>query len=306
MINKLQKPHTDYLLSLTTPDKIKPAEGGHMAYYRLIAQLDEQKSLFAKAYHPNLLTDPHRQSEMLEFLAKEASIYEHLHKHGFSHTVGSFEYIDGMLLLEGLTAASGWHWRAPRDNLNKYIADAEQAFTKLEQISPPSLQILNENVLGYMFEHGWNKIHPGSVTDIITAQLKRWEELLHPDFMILARSLGSQLENLRLNSAPVGTVLNHHDARQANLAWHPERGTRVVDWSWAHLGLNGADMTMLLIDLHKSGYDINKYKTKLNKTYARLLIGYWLKHSTDPHPEASEIVRMHQFISAITAAELLL
>jgi len=100
--------------------------------------------------------------------------------------------------------------------------------------------------------------------------------------------------------------LSHHDARQANIAWHPDHGAKLVDWSWADIGPKNSDATNFLIDLTKSGHDVEKYlKTYFNEDHAMVLMGFWLSHSLWPSHGNQSQVRFHQFTSAVASYQLL-
>ena len=97
----------------------------------------------------------------------------------------------------------------------------------------------------------------------------------------------------------------HNDARQSNIAWHPEQGVRIVDWSWADPAPKNADATMFLIDLAKSGHDVSGHLARFNRDYAVILAGFWLAHSTWQARDAGSTVREHQVASAASALELI-
>ena len=104
---------------------------------------------------------------------------------------------------------------------------------------------------------------------------------------------------------PDSYALCHHDARQANIAWHPDHGARLVDWSWTDIGRPGSDATMLLIDLHKHGHDITPYLGEVNPEHCTALIGFWLEHALRPIGERDPSIRLQQFVSALAAYEVL-
>ncbi len=57
-------------------------------------------------------------------------------------------------------------------------------------------------------------------------------------------------------------------------------GTKLIDWK-AGLDLRiGSDITSLLIDLHKSGYNISNYYKEINLDHCLTLMGFWLNHAT--------------------------
>jgi thiamine kinase-like enzyme len=123
------------------------------------------------------------------------------------------------------------------------------------------------------------------------------------DFAEAIPSLISTWRDAIIPESP--SVFSHHDARQANIAWHPEHGVRVVDWSWAGYGLERADTTTFLIDLHKSGVDISSYMNNYsNSTHTLLQAGFLLGHSLWPASPSSKTVRAHQLISAASAFDI--
>ena len=87
------------------------------------------------------------------------------------------------------------------------------------------------------------------------------------------------------------------------MAWHPNYGTRLVDWSWSGLGESGSDITSLLIDLHKSYHDISPYQNIINLDYCLTLMGFWLNHATWPY-HGNDTTRFQQFLSALSAYEI--
>ena len=98
-------------------------------------------------------------------------------------------------------------------------------------------------------------------------------------------------------------VFCHHDIRQSNMAWHPKRGTKLIDWSWSGPGESGSDITSLLIDLHKSGHNISNYYKEINLDHCLALIGFWLNHATWPY-HGDDTLRFQQFLSALSAYEI--
>ena len=99
----------------------------------------------------------------------------------------------------------------------------------------------------------------------------------------------------------------HLDARQSNIAWSPESGARIVDWSWASAAPRGADRTMFIIDLFKAGFDVHPLVNHhLEPGYGLLQMGHWLARGTQPSSPGDNNVRFHQLASAASAATLML
>lgn len=151
-----------------------------------------------------------------------------------------------------------------------------------------------------------DKLHDLDLEKLVSNGVKRWSTSLLPEDVDTANIISESSDLVIKRSDIVPSVLNHHDARQANIAWHPEHGVRIVDWSWAEAGLVSGDSTMFLLDLTKAGHDITPYMSQFNPIYAKLVLGYWLQRSQTQHPEGHDVVRMHKFISALKAARLLL
>ena len=87
------------------------------------------------------------------------------------------------------------------------------------------------------------------------------------------------------------------------MAWHPKRGTKLIDWSWSGPGESGSDITSLLIDLHKSGHNISNYYKEINLDHCLTLMGFWLNHATWPY-RSDDTLRFQQFLSALSAYEI--
>ena len=192
--------------------------------------------------------------------------------------------------------------------MDSYVRDCLEIFAALEstQIPPDRTEI--PSALGVYWEEGWKALdetRQQSLTEFASTIASR----LRPDSQVAAMQLLDDLPILR-NAAlrsplPNSYVLCHHDARQANIAWHADHGARLVDWSWADIGRPGSDATMLLIDLHKHGHDITPYLAKVNREHCVALIGFWLEHALRPVGERDPSIRLHQYVSALAAYEVL-
>ena len=264
---------------------------------------------FVKAHDDRLLEEEWRQAEMLQFLKRENKLYEHLKQNQYPYIPESVCLQENMLLLSGLRNSEGWLWRAPKDKntLGAYITDVFRAFDSLESVKPHPDTAGDEVTIDVFYNNGWDKLHDINVNDLIGTNIQKWRKHLHPETAPAAQRIARNLGDFAIKRRDITpSVLNHHDARQTNIAWHPELGVNIVDWSWADMGLQNADKTMLLLDLYKAGHDIDHYLDSINPTYAKLLLGYWLWRSQTEHMEGNQSVRMHQFISAIKTGELLL
>jgi hypothetical protein len=291
------------------PHNFRFCNGGHMAYKRVLFEDFKNDTYFVKAYDPNLLKKEWRRKEMLYFIDKEARVYNHLQQYGYEHVPILEYHEEGLLVLSGLTKQQGWHWRAPlKPNMQiQYKNDVLAAFEKLETIPIPPTNQNDEISIDTFYNYGWDKLHDTNIPNLITKNLKRWNDSLYKETPESALKFSKVYELLAVKRVDMQKdTFNHHDARQSNIAWHQEFGARIVDWSWAESGLPYGDATMFLLDIHKADHDVSDKLSYLNPIYAKMMIGYWLQRSQTEHMEGNDNVRMQQFISAIKASELLL
>lgn len=275
-----------------------------MLYHRLLS--DEPEGWFVKAFDEELFTDQSKLEEAKRYLEKEYRMYEHLHRHGFKHIPKQFFHERDVLLLGAYKASEGWYWRHPRgDESDRYIREALAALRTLESI-PHHQLFADEPTLAYFWQHGW--ANPDEVVRYLDKAEKRWKDQLNDANLCTINKLRRFGHHHKLTSQPIATTptTSHHDARQSNIAWHPRAGVIVVDWSWAGAGLEKADTTMFLIDLHKSGIDVGDYLAEFfNAEYASLMMAYWIMRFGKVTAGGNEKVRLHQFLSALGAFELL-
>lgn len=280
---------------------VSPAPGGHMAYQRVIAQLPTGKTVFCKHHEAARFTDPTREHHSRLYLQKELETYRQL-SGVYRHSAQEAELVgDHTLLLEAYEQKHGWHWRAPNEPVlrHRYITDVLTALSDLPHVPYERNEAVTHSYQSFI-EEGWGaypELREQIISTVCSSNLPRSYELsLHLDALYQA-FLSCNL--------PSPTGLTHYDLRQSNLAWHPEHGVRIVDWSWADTGPEHMDSTSFLIDLAKSGIDITPYQEQFDTTHALVLIGFWLGHSTWPTPTTDRTVRMHQLASAIAAFRLI-
>ena len=283
-----------------------PVNGGHMAYdYRLYNH--PSGAIFVKRHTPSNFTNPEREEHSRYYLSKESIVINHLRDGGYAHVPGDQLLVgDSVLVMEGLAPKKGWHWQIP-DGAEReaYIQQTLTAFEGLEHV--PKLE-LEEPILPSIvsfYEEGWGAYTSESRQKIIN-RLREFTPRLHPS---TARSIGNLINDLDALASALPpkslTTFSHHDARQNNIAWHPDHGVRIVDWSWYGPGTPKADTTSFLIDVAKSGIDITPYLARyFDAEHAKLLIGFWLHHSLWPTRTADNSVRLHQIASALTAYQL--
>lgn len=304
----------DYLVSLRelyTPDMMDsmiPVDGGHMQYDKNFLEGGE-KLVFSKAHRDENFTDADKAERSKLYLQKEADVMAHLRTKGFSAVPEYSILLDSNLLMEAFEPANDWRWRAPKDaTVAHYIADTLKAFDELEALPLSSETFdIEPSYLSFRKE-GWE-----SMNERVLTTLRERAEAFYPRMnetsQVSGRQLLESIDELRREGlqphAPERYVASHHDARQSNLAWHPDHGVRVIDWSWFGAGEPGSDATNFLIDIHKSGHDIRDYLGVMNERHCLTLIGFWLAHASWPIHTADDSVRFQQFVSAVSAYEVL-
>lgn len=274
-------------------------EGGLMNYSKNIV-IGSDAAIFIKSYD-----GPEVDRLHLAALQKEAAIVAHLRTANYPHIPAFSHHTGQNFFMEALPTEQGWRWRAPKERIDQYIQDCLNAFAALELMPiPPDTTDIPSSLTVYRDE-GWQSLDHKKLAEFV----KRIEPQLYPDSRHTAKILLDNLAQLRLTAstlpAPETYVFCHHDARQANIAWHPDHGVRLVDWSWADIGRAGSDATMLLIDLHKHGHDITSYKDAVCTEHAMTLMGFWLDHALRPVGERDQTIRLQQFVSALAAYEVL-
>lgn len=278
---------------------LTPVDGGHMNYQKYLAYTSEN-TLFIKTYTGDNITNEHTT-----LLRKEAAAMSHLRTQNYPFIPSvSHMHDERTLVMEAFAPQDGWQWRAPADNLDFYLQDNLQALNNLEQVALPA-DI--HNIVGSFdvhFSEGWRILSRTSLDKLAPLVVQ-----LRPESQSAATRLFADFEQLQqiahATPLPENFVLCHHDARQANIAWHPEHGSRLVDWSWTDVGRPGSDATTLLIDLHKHGHDVGNYREHLNPDHCLMMMGFWLEHASWPVAERDNTVRLQQLLSALSAYELL-
>lgn len=309
-----QKP-TDLKGIISLPTELltfKPASGGHMAYGHLLVDGPHDR-LFIKAYDPDQFTDEQRREHSLAYLQKEQLYFEHLRANNYKEIPERSELIDNKILaMDAFHTDDGWSWQVPIDIdiAPKYISDILDTFKKLNDIPLPKNDYHETVKPTYLtlWEEGWKSIDDQKISDI-NEKIRSFYDQFSPDLQKSTVALLNNLKNMRSTALsseqPDDFVLSHNDARQSNIAWHLDHGVKLIDWSWADIAPINADSTMFLIDLAKSGYDVNPYlNDHFNNDHALALAGFWLAHSLWPTRDGSDIIRKQQITSAATAYEL--
>lgn len=292
---------------------IRSAHGGHMAYNRYFI-VDSVDEYFVKAHDASKFTDKRREANSRQYLEKEAAYMRHIQEVASETVPQVHGVVDDALVLESLSQERGWYWRAPQDvsKREQYIHDVLDVFEQIENSPVITRKLIDSQpALDVFLKDGWQALadkKPKLMKKAsdwraqLSSENQRYFARLMNDMMFIEPAEVAQ----NLSKMNKKQVLSHHDARQANIAWHPDHGVRIVDWSWADPGVKGADSTMFLIDLAKSGHDVERYMTThFDDDHAMLLMGYYLSRSLDDAFEGNNAVRFHQFASAVTAYRLL-
>jgi len=283
-----------------------PIAAGHMEYVKTLHQQGDA-AVFTKQHTPERFTDPERAERSLLYLEKEASIMAHLRQHAFTAIPNRSILHNTTLAMEAFRSDDGWQWRADPLTIDHYIHDTLEAFQTLEAVPLPADSFAIDPSIESFRAEGWQ-----AFGDTMPQKLEERFEQFSPYLSETSRDVARELLGALPDLQQVATnphkierfVFCHHDIRQSNLAWHPEHGTKLVDWSWAGIGEPNSDSTTFLIDLAKSGYDISAYHEHINPHHCLTLIGFWLAHSTWPaHKDTT--VRFQQFVSALSAYEVL-
>ena len=289
-------------------------DAGHMAYdHYFISNTDS--CLFVKEHDASRFTDAFREAHSRQYLRKEYAVYEHVAERGFSDVPDRVELVeDHLLAMDALREDEGWRWRAPRDDaiqLHQYVQDVLHSFDQLQRVRIPDQpdyhDVINPTHETFWAE-GWDDITDETeqpLLERINGLSAYWTDKQREN----VAQLVSELPRLRVYASHMDRqpelFMAHNDARQSNIAWNPDEGARIVDWSWADPAPKNADSTMFIIDLAKSGYDITPYLKYVNKDQVVLLIGMWLAHSRWNTRDGSLTVRRQQLASAVAAHQLL-
>ena len=293
------------------PDsEISRPSGGHMAYDRLIVQ-SPAGNIFVKKHDATRFTDDKREEHSRKYLVKEKAMYDHLQRYDYQHIPDKAEIVsDHSLMLSAYLEQDGWHWRIPNDDTlhGQYINDILSALDDLAALPVLEFNEINDSLDSFVRE-GWQSLDNKSL-EMIRSKLADYSTRVDSAiFARTARKLSNELTKLKEQSDDIDLeqpmTAAHNDFRQSNMAWHPDEGVRIVDWSWAGRGLPGADKTTFLIDMHKHGYDIKKYSDQINSDHILMLIGFWLMHSLEPTCDRTDSVRFQQIHSAVAAYDLL-
>ena len=314
-LEAMSKPRTiEEILAVPTDEReTYPITAGHMAYQHFFTR-HQNDHLFVKAHDSSRFSDAFREAHSRAYLQKEYSYFKHLNEQAFSYIPRRVALIeDTILAMDALHEDDGWVWRAPNEtySLQQYLADTIEAFDTLQQLEAPvepKYQTAIQDTYSTLWQEGWDAITDKSLEAIVNKIRHfsaNWSAPRHETSEAFISALPFIKEKSLNIDRGQALFTAHNDARQSNIAWHPERGTRLVDWSWADKAPENADATMLLIDIAKSGKDVSEFLPKFNHDHAHTLIGFWLAHSLWETRDGSQTVREHQIASAVSAYSLI-
>lgn len=278
--------------------------GGHMQYDKIIATKNDH-SVFIK--RTSTKYDDIKRNRLRQYLRKETFTMSYLRCHGYSGIPSrSILRDDGTFIMEAMTSNEGWLWRAKNETLDAYIKSAKEKFDELENIPLPPDTFDIESSRDSFIKEGWASLDEQKIAKLRELSLGFLDRLT-PHSQNITKKLLADLPTLlsagSRHSDIKKLVFCHHDIRQSNIAWHPKHGTKLIDWSWSGPGESGSDITSLLIDLHKSGYNISNYYKEINLDHCLTLMGFWLNHATWPY-HGDDTLRFQQFLSALSAYEI--
>jgi thiamine kinase-like enzyme len=284
------------------------SHGGHMGYRSFFVRTGSGER-FVKNHNKDAFTENDREQHSRNYLVKEKAVYDHLSVEAPGIIPESVILIeDHTLVMDAFKPSEGWEWRAPKNQFDRYTDEiiAQLLFLQTIEQHSDDRDIVPISFASHKRE-GWPSMNDGTEQQIIT-RIRQFQSRMKPDFQDLSEEMINSLPTLRqdFNSVqdPETYYFSHHDLRQANIAWHPRLGARIIDWSWAGPGRKNSDITTLLIDLHKSGHDVTRYLPHFNSDHAHTLIGFWLAHSLWPTPTNDDTVRLQQVVSAVSAYDL--
>ena len=278
--------------------------GGHMQYDKIIATKNDH-SVFIKQTSTSY--DDIKRNRLRQYLRKEAFTTSYLRCHGYSGIPSrSILRDDDTFIMETMTPDEGWLWRAKNETLDAYVKSAKEKFDELENIPLPPDTFDIESSHDSFIKEGWASLDEQKIAKLRELSLGFLDRLTPHSQNITKKLLADSPALLNAggrHSDIKKLVFCHHDIRQSNMAWHPKRGTKLIDWSWSGPGESGSDITSLLIDLHKSGHNISNYYKEINLDHCLTLMGFWLNHATWPY-RGDDTLRFQQFLSALSAYEI--
>jgi len=305
---------------LDTPDdqrEVTIVDAGHMAYDHLFVS-DGVDRLFVKAHDKERFNDPFREAHSRAYLQKEFTLFTHLAELGYAAIPDRVDLIDDSLLaMDALYEGDGWIWGAPEqgEDFDHYVSDVLGALDALQHMPIPDKPAYHDSINATyetFWKEGWDDISDEKIAPLID-KIRSLSTNWNTDQRNSIEALISDFPSLREQTLTINRhpefFMAHNDARPSNIGWkpdeEPQKRARLVDWSWADPAPYNADATMFLVDLAKSGRDINKWLDYINKDQLIVYTGFLLAHALWSTRDGSSTIREQQVASASAAHRLL-
>ena len=206
--------------------------GGHMQYDKIIATKNDH-SVFIK--RTSTKYGDIKRNRLRQYLRKEAFTISYLRCHGYSGIPRrSILRDDDTFIMETMAPDEGWLWRAKSETLDIYIKSAKEKFDELENIPLPPDTFDIESSRDSFIKEGWTSLDEQKIAKLRELSLGFLDRLT-PHSQNIAKKLLADLPTLlsagSRHSDIKKLVFCHHDIRQSNIAWHPKRDTKLIDWS---------------------------------------------------------------------------
>lgn len=264
---------------------------------RGIVTLADQTQVFVKiGTDDNTKTWARKEIEAYEFLEEQS--FPHIPKL-LAHNVDRTGFA-----LEALAAGGGWDWTDTwnRERLNKTLSVMDELATLTPLAAPHD--IFARGMISETAD-GWRPL-----AESTEKQTMLREKLRASGHGTLAETVDfPAMATLSARFVFRNDSLVHNDVRADNGAWNPSLGAvKLIDWNWAQISDRRIDTNSLLVQVHKSGFDVtSQHADWLNADALQWLAGFWLNgaakiglHNT------SEVTTLgdHRLLSGIAALKL--
>lgn len=268
---------------------IQPVTGGFTHAKRGIVALPDTNTVFAK-----LAVDEMTQG----WLDKEIKAYKWLNEHDYE---GAPEMLahgpDGFALpdLSTLDWSPTWNHDKLQAMFNcldglTTLSDKAKEYFNTDDLGPNTLAKHDYTLDNF----GWLKSsHP-----------KLYDEVRK---FIADKVFFKTCQDLAATDPWRGEDLVHFDARSDNFAYDPAAKTgMLVDWNWACIGSKVFDKTVMLVSVHKTGYDVfGDCPDQLDAASLAWIAGFWLMALYGKDDTSLHELRTHQVESMLVAIGML-
>lgn len=275
------------------PD-MTPANGGFSTAKRGFITLPGGRTIFVK-----IGTDDNTK----KWARKEIAIYHFLADKQYDHIPAliATNSDETAFAIEALPESDGWDWSNEwtAERLNVTLA----AMNALAEIpfDNTSSELFEAHTLSEA-DDGWQYLAASDDKQKLLANLLRdtGHAALADSLDISAMAQQSKKFTFQNNA------LVHNDIRADNCAWNPRLKTvKLVDWNWMQPGDRRIDLAATLVSVHKSGFSVLPYASRLDADALCWMAGFWLNQAVEPiWPGGPEDLRPSQLQSAITSLEL--